>query len=286
MPELSDINYIRELLSRHGFRFSKSLGQNFIIDPTLCPRIAEAGGAGPGVCALEIGPGIGVLTAELARRADRVAAVELDRALLPILEETLGEFDNVDIVSGDALELDLTALAREKFGDAPFVVCANLPYYITSPVIMKLLESRLPAQSVTVMVQKEAALRMTAEPGTRECGAITAAIHYYTRPELLFDVTRNSFIPRPGVDSAVMRLAVLDKPSVAARDEALFFRVVKAAFCQRRKTLANSLSSGLCLPKPECAAAIAAAGLGPNSRAEELSLQKFAELSDEVAALL
>jgi len=285
MPELSDIHYIKELLSRHDFRFSKSLGQNFITDPELCPRIAREGGAEKGVSALEIGPGIGVLTAELAKRADRVVAVELDKALLPILSETLAEHDNVEIVCGDALELDLTALAREKFGDSPFVVCANLPYYITSPLLMRLLESRLPARSITVMVQKEAADRITAAPGTRECGAISAAVRYYSDAVKLFGVPRSSFVPQPGVDSAVMRLTVLGEPSVSVRDEKLFFRVIKAAFGQRRKTLANSLSSGLSLPKAECARAIEASGLGPNARAEELTLPQFAALSEQVAAL-
>lgn len=200
MPELSDIGYIKEILSRHGFHFSKSLGQNFITDHSLCPKMAEESVINGEYCALEIGPGIGVLTKALAKRAKKVVAVELDSALPPILKETLADCDNVEIVEGDALKMDLEALAKEKFGSAPFVVAANLPYYITSPMLMKLLESKLSAESITVMVQKEAAERITAQMGTRLCGAITAAIHYYSTPKKLFDVPRGAFMPMPKVD--------------------------------------------------------------------------------------
>ena len=208
MPTLTDPAVIKELLQRHGFSFSKALGQNFIINPSVCPRMAELGGVAPGVGVLEIGPGFGVLTAELCRRAEKVVAVELDDRLPPILAETLAEFHNVTIVPGDVMELDLSALIAEHFAGMPVVVCANLPYYITSPVIMRLLEQPLPIRSLTVMVQKEAAQRITAAPGTRECGAISAAVWYYSTPKLLFSVSRGSFLPAPAVDSAVIRLDI------------------------------------------------------------------------------
>ena len=188
MPTLTDPAVIKELLQRHGFSFSRALGQNFIINPGVCPKMAELGGAAPGVGVLEIGPGFGVLTAELCRRAEKVVAVELDDRLPPILAETLAEFKNVTIVQGDAMVLDLPALLEEHFAGMPVVVCANLPYYITSPIIMRLLEGPLPIRSLTVMVQKEAAVRITAAPGTRECGAISAAVWYYSTPKLLFPV--------------------------------------------------------------------------------------------------
>ena len=197
MPTLTDPAVIKELLRRHGFSFSRALGQNFIINPAVCPRMAELGGAAPGVGVLEIGPGFGVLTAELARRAEKVVAIELDDRLPPILAETLAEFDNVTIVPGDVLKLELPALLGEHFSGMPVVVCANLPYYITSPVIMRLLEQSLPISSLTVMVQKEAAERITAAPGTRQCGAISAAVWYYSTPRLLFPVSRGSFLPAP-----------------------------------------------------------------------------------------
>lgn len=285
MPELSDINTVREILSRHGVRFSKSLGQNFIVNPELCPRIAEESGAGKGVCALEVGPGIGVLTKELALRAEKVLAIEIDGSLLPVLKETLEGFDNIEILSADVMKLDLKKAVREHFGDMPFVVCANLPYYITSPVLMKLLEENIGAQSITVMVQKEAAKRITALPGTRDCGAITAAIHYYSVPEKLFDVGKGNFVPAPKVDSSVIRLRVRGEPPVEAKSEKQLFKVIRAAFCQRRKTLANSLSSGLGLKKEDVCAALEGCGLSPNSRAEELSLEDFAALAEAICEM-
>lgn len=279
MPDLSDVYVVREILSRHGFRFSKSLGQNFIINPELCPRIAEEGGARKGVCALEVGPGVGVLTKELALRADKVLAIEIDSALPPVLAETLAEFDNVTVLNEDVMKLDLVKTVNENFGEAPFVICANLPYYITSPVLMNLLESGVKAESITVMVQKEAADRITAKPGTRDCGAISAAIWYYSEAEKLFDVKKGNFMPAPKVDSAVIRLKVRGKPAVSTADEKFFFKVIKAAFCQRRKTLLNSLSSGLSVTKPEISAALEKCGLLQTARAEELSLESFAAVA-------
>lgn len=279
-PEsLTDIGAVRELLGRHGFRFSKAMGQNFLINPSVCPRMAEACGARKDSGVLEIGPGIGVLTRELARRASRVAAVELDDRLLPVLAETLAGQDNVRVIRGDAMALDLADLLEEQFPGMPVSVCANLPYYITSPLLMRLLESRLPLETITVMVQKEAAQRLCARPGTRECGAVTLAVHYYAEPQLLFSVSRGSFLPAPNVDSAVIRLRIRPNPPVEVRDEAAMFRLIRAAFGQRRKTLANSLT-GAGLSKAQAAAALDAAAVPPTARAEQLSLEQFAALAD------
>ena len=285
MPELSNINVVREILSRHGFHFSKALGQNFIVNPEVCPRIAYESGVDKDMCALEIGPGIGVLTKELAKRAKRVLAVEIDEALPPVLAETLAEFDNVTVLGADVLKIDVLKTAREHFGDTPFVVCANLPYYITSPILMKLLEEGCGAESIAVMVQKEAAQRIAAKPGTRDCGALTAAIHYYSEPEKLFDVGKNSFVPAPKVDSSVIRLKIRKEPPVSVPDEKYFFKVIRASFGQRRKTLANSVSGGLGLTKDEVLCALERCGLSPTARAEELSLEDFAAFSAALAEI-
>lgn len=285
MPELSNINVVREILSRHGFHFSKALGQNFIVNPEVCPRIAYESGVDKDMCALEIGPGIGVLTKELAKRAKQVLAVEIDEALPPVLAETLAEFDNVTVLGADVLKIDVLKTAREYFGDTPFVVCANLPYYITSPILMKLLEEGCGAESITVMVQKEAAQRIAAKPGTRDCGALTAAIHYYSEPEKLFDVGKNSFVPAPKVDSSVIRLKIRKEPPVSVPDEKYFFKVIRASFGQRRKTLANSVSGGLGFTKDEILCALERCGLSPTARAEELSLEDFAAFSAALAEI-
>ena len=279
MPELSDLTVVEEILRRHGFRFSKSLGQNFIVDPELCPRIAEESGVSPGIGALEIGPGIGVLTKELALRAEKVVAVELDKSLLPVLKETLADFSNVTVINGDVLKLDLKKLVREQFGEMPFVVCANLPYYITSPVIVKLLEEGVGGNGITVMVQKEAAERFGTRPGSRDGNVTTAILHYYSEPAILFDVSRECFVPSPKVDSAVMRFSLREKPPVDVPDEKFFFRVVKASFGQRRKTLSNALSSGLGLSKEELLPVFASCGLSETVRAEALTLTDFANLA-------
>ena len=279
MPTLTDPAVIKELLQRHGFSFSKALGQNFIINPSVCPRMAELGGAAPGVGVLEIGPGFGVLTAELCRRAEKVVAVELDDRLPPILAETLAEFHNVTIVPGDVMELDLSALIAEHFAGMPVVVCANLPYYITSPVIMRLLEQPLPIRSLTVMVQKEAAQRITAAPGTRECGAISAAVWYYRTPKLLFSVSRGSFLPAPAVDSAVIRLDIPPELPADWPPKEDFFAVVRAGFGQRRKTLLNSLSAGLRWEKETTRALLETAGLPENTRAEQVTLEQWKALA-------
>ena len=278
MEQLSNIGVIRDVLSRHGFTFSKSLGQNFLINPAVCPRMAELGGAGPGVGMLEIGAGIGVLTAELAKRADKVVCVEIDTRLLPVLDETLAGYDNIEIVNADVMQVDLSALIAEKFAGMQVAVCANLPYYITSPVIMRLLEQRLPIRSITVMVQKEAAQRLCARPGTREVGAVSIAVRYYSEPKLMFQVSRGSFLPAPDVDSAVIRLDVLPNPAVDAPPEA-FFRVVRAAFSMRRKTLLNCLSGGLGIPKAEADSLLIRAGVPSSARAEQLDLEQFASIA-------
>ncbi len=283
MPQLTDIAYIRGLLARHGFSFSKKLGQNFLINPTVCPRMAEACGASPESGVLEIGPGIGVLTHELAKRAGRVAAVELDARLLPVLAETLAGHDNVTVVPGDVLKLDLHRLLREQFGGMPVAVCANLPYYITSPIVMALLESRLPVESITVMVQKEAAQRLCARPGTRECGAVTLAVAYYAEAERLFDVSRGSFLPAPQVDSSVIRLRVRREPPCAVTDEALLFRLIRTAFGQRRKTLPNALSA--VADKAVLAELLGGLDIPPTVRAEQLTLPQFAGLANALADL-
>lgn len=281
-PRLTDMSYIRSLLERHGFRFSKKLGQNFLINPSVCPRMAEACGCTPETGVLEIGPGFGVLTRELSLRAGKVVAIELDDRLPPVLAETLAGRENVEIVSGDCMKLDLAALLREKFGDRPVAVCANLPYYITSPILMKLLESRLPVTGITVMVQKEAAQRLCARPGTREAGAVTLAVQYYAQAETLFSVSRGSFMPAPNVDSAVIRLTVRPEPPCAVRDEQQLFRLIRAGFGQRRKTLPNSLSAAG-FSRDAIQAALAAGGIAPTARAEELTLEQFAVLSDHLS---
>lgn len=277
---LSDIKVVEKLLKPIGFSFKKSLGQNFLIDPTVCPAMAESA-ADENTGVLEIGPGIGVLTVECAQVAKRVVAIELDTRLKEVLDKTLAEFDNTEVIFGDALKLDLAQLIKEKFDDCDRVaVCANLPYYITSPLIMKLLYSRLPVDSITVMVQKEAADRLCAEVGSREAGAVTAAVAYFAKATQLFTVDRTSFVPPPNVESAVIRLDILKQPPVKVKDEKFFFSLIKSCFAQRRKTLVNTLSNTMNIDKSKVLAAINAIGEEPTVRGETLSLDKLAKLSD------
>lgn len=278
MENLSNLSVIRDIMDRFGFSFSKSLGQNFLVNPSVCPRIAEMGGADEETGVLEIGTGFGVLTHELAKRAKKVVAVELDSRLLPVLDYTLKEHDNVKIVHGDILKVDLAALFQEEFAGMKVVVCANLPYYITSPVIMALLEKRLPISAITVMVQKEAADRLCAPMPSRACGAVTAAVRYYSEPRMLFPVSRGSFTPPPNVDSAVIRLDIRSDLPLDGEEEAQFFALVRGAFSQRRKTLQNNLSSSLGLTKPQVAAALEEIGVKPTARAEELSMEQLLAL--------
>ncbi len=282
MDNLTNINVIKDILSRHGFSFSRTLGQNFLINPSVCPKIAEMGNAQKGWGVLEIGAGVGVLTRELALRADKVVSVEIDGRLIPVLEETLADCGNVTVINEDVMKADLAAITAEHFPGLKVAVCANLPYYITSPIILNLLESRLPIECITVMVQKEAGVRLCAEPGTREAGAVSAAVRYYAEPKMLFNVSRGSFMPAPNVDSCVIRLDIKKDPPVKVSDEKLYFRVVRGAFSQRRKTLVNSLSSALGIPKAEAAEAIKAAGLPENIRPEQLALEDFAAVSERL----
>ena len=277
---LTDLSVIRDLCARYDFSLSKGFGQNFIINPGVCPRIAEASGIGPGWGALEIGPGIGVLTEQLAERADKVVSVEVDTRLQPLLAETMAGHPNFKLVLGDVLKVDLAALLKAEFPGLPVAVCANLPYYITSPILMRLLEERLPIRSITVMVQKEAAQRLCAAPGTRQAGAISYAVAYYAAPELLFTVQPGSFYPAPKVTSAVIRLTLHDTPPVqpANGDERGLFRLIRAAFSQRRKTAANAVAAGLGLPKPRVTAALQAAGLDARLRPEQLTLADYCAL--------
>lgn len=284
--ELTNIGTIRELFLRHGFSFTKSLGQNFLINPSVCPKIAELGLEGADdpseVCALEIGTGVGVLTRELAMRYKKVVAVEIDTKLKPILEETLADFDNVQIVFADVMETDLAAIISEKLGGAETAVCANLPYYITSPVIMRVLESRLPVRSMTVMVQKEAADRLCAAPGTRECGAVSYAVRYYSTPKLMFRVNRGSFMPSPNVDSAVIRMEIGQKNTLPEDKEKLLFRLIRAGFSQRRKQLVNPLSGELHKSKEELSALFGQLGIRPTARAEELTLEDYIKVAQNI----
>ncbi len=282
MKNLSDANVIKDIMTRHGFSFSKSLGQNFIIDPTVCPRIAEESGIDKNTGVIEIGSGIGVLTAELAKRAAKVVCIELDKRLLPVLEETLGEFDNITVINADVLKVDLHKIIEEQFGSMKVAVCANLPYYITSPIIMMLLESHLPIESVTVMVQREAADRLCADVGSRDAGAVTVAVDYYAKAQKLFNVSRGSFMPSPNVDSAVIKLDIRDEPAVKVEDEQKFFRLVKSAFGQRRKTAVNSISSGMGIPKEQVSAALERAGFDKNVRAEIFTMNDFMRLCKEL----
>ena len=277
--DLCSINEIKALLARHGFRFSKSMGQNFLIQSWVPQDIAAASGAGEGTGVLEVGPGIGPLTRELAKRADKVVSVELDRALLPILEETLAGCPNAEVCPGDILKTDIPALAAEKFSGLTPLACANLPYNITTPAITALIEAGC-FQTITVMIQREVARRICAAPGTPDYGAFSVFCQYHTRPELLFDVPPECFLPAPKVTSSVLRMTPCPPPE-EVDDEAHFFRVVRAAFAQRRKTLVNSLSASLggTLSKEAISTAVSDCGLPENIRGERLSISDFAALS-------
>lgn len=285
MENLSNISVIRDILERHNFTFSKALGQNFLINPSVCPKIAEMGNAKKGFGIIEIGTGIGVLTNELAKRADKVVAIEIDSRLLPVLEETLAEYDNVKVINADVMEVDLHKLIEEEFQGMKVAVCANLPYYITSPILMMLLEERLPIKSVTVMVQKEAGTRLCAGMGTRDMGAVTVAINYFSTPKILFNVSRGSFMPSPNVDSCVVRFDINEKTPEGVTDEKFFFKTARGAFSQRRKTLANSVSSAMKIDKQTVIKAIELSGLDTNVRPEKLSMSEFIGFSENLKKL-
>ena len=280
MDVLTNRSVIKDIMEKNGFTFKKSLGQNFIVNPSICPRIAEMGGVTSEMGVIEVGAGIGVLTAELAQRAKKVLCIEIDDRLFPVLNETLKDFDNIKLVHNDILKVDLPKLIEEEFEGMDVCVCANLPYYITSPIIMNLLEQNLPIKSITVMVQKEAADRICAEPGTRECGAISAAISYYSKPEVLFKVSKGSFMPPPNVDSAVIKLTLRHNDKINVQNESLMFKIVRGAFSQRRKTILNTLSSSMGVSKEDTANIIESVGLATNLRAEALTLSDYAALTE------
>ncbi len=280
---LCDRREIEALLSRHGFRFSRALGQNFLIEEWVARDIADACGADGHTGVLEIGPGIGPLTAELAKRAGKVASVELDRRLYGVLAETMAGFDNFTLIPGDVMEMDLPALVAEHFPGLRPVLCANLPYNITTPVLTKCVESRC-FDSLTVLIQKEVAQRICAAPGTADYGAFTLLMQYYTAPELLFTVPNTCFLPAPKVTSAVIHCPVRKAPPVEVCSEAALWRTVRAGFALRRKTLVNSLQTGYSLPKERLAEIAAGCGLTPDVRGERLSLADYARLTNALAA--
>lgn len=281
--QLTDINTIKSLLARHGFKFSKGLGQNFLCDPDVPAAIAHGAGITPDACVMEVGPGIGTLSAELAKLAHKVVAVELDSRLPAILKETMRGCDNFGIVEGDILKTNIPKLCSEHFPpNAPVLAVANLPYYITSPAISALIDSGC-FKSITVMVQREVAMRMCAAPGTRDYGAFSVYIAYHTAPRIILDVPSDCFIPAPKVDSAVVRMDVLDKPPVDTDSQKLFF-VIKAAFSQRRKTLLNCLASAMGgkMGKAEIQQLLADCGFDANIRGETLGLVAFAQIAEKL----
>lgn len=283
MGQLTDIGYIKYLLEKNGTRTKKGLGQNFLVNPTVAPRMAESCIANGAKCVLEIGCGIGVLTKELSEVAEKVVCVEIDQTLFPILDETLAGCENVEIVHGDIMKTDIPALIGKKFGNNPVSVCANLPYYITSPVMMKLIEEQYRFESLTLMVQKEFAERITAAPGTSEYGALTVSAAYRAQSEILFGVNAGSFLPKPKVDSAVIKLKPYKTPPVEVVDENIFFRLIKASFSQRRKILANSVSS-VC-DKATVLKALDSMNISQTIRGEALSVEQFAQLSNKIFSL-
>jgi 16S rRNA (adenine1518-N6/adenine1519-N6)-dimethyltransferase len=272
------------ILQKYDFHFSKKLGQNFLIDDHVMDRIIKGAGISRDDCALEIGPGIGTMTQFLGENAGKVIAVELDKKLIPILEDTLSEFDNITVINDDILKTDITALAKEYNGGRPMKVVANLPYYITTPIIMELLEKRAPIESLTVMVQKEVALRMQAKPGSKDYGALSLAVQYYSHPYIVANVPSNCFMPRPNVDSAVIRLDIKNRPDESVKDERFMFAIIKAAFAQRRKTLVNAVSSvgELGIGKEKITEALLSIGKSASVRGETFSVAEFALLSDEL----
>ena len=271
-----------EVLQKYHFNFQKKFGQNFLIDTHVLEKIMNAAQISKDDCVVEVGPGIGTMTQYLAERAGHVVAVEIDKALIPILSDTLSAYDNVEVINEDILKVDLNRLVQEKNGGRPIKVVANLPYYITTPIIMGLFESHVPLQSITIMVQKEVADRMQVGPGTKDYGALSLAVQYYAKPEIVANVPPNCFIPRPNVGSAVIRLTRHKEMPVEVKDSALMFKIIRASFNQRRKTLQNGLGNAPELPytKEQIAAAIAEMGLTPTIRGEALSLAQFAQLSD------
>ena len=286
MSQLCEIGYIKGLLSRHGFGFSKALGQNFLCAPHVPVSIAEGAGIGADTCVLEVGPGIGTLSYELCKLAKSVVAIELDKRLPDILAETMAQYNNFSIVQGDVLKLDIPQIVHEQFGDSPVVACANLPYYITTPAIAALIDANC-FETITVMVQKEVAKRICARHNTADYGAFTLYVNYYTEPKIILDVPAGCFIPAPRVDSAVLRMDIRKKPAIGVQDEKLFFQVVKAAFAQRRKTLANCINAAFpTITKDQVAQMLTAMELSPTIRGEALSMEEMGKLADQLKELL
>lgn len=283
MAELTDLGVIRALCEKYDFSLSKDFGQNFIVNPGLPGKIVDASGIDARYGVVEIGPGIGVLTRELARRAKKVVSIEVDERLAPLLAETMVGFENFTLVMQDVLKADLCALIERELPGMPVAVCANLPYYITSPIVMKLLSSRLPIESLTVMVQKEAAARLAAAPGTRASSAISCAVSYYAHSRMAFTAAPGSFYPAPKVTSAVVHMDIRPEPAVHVEDEEAYFALIRAAFGQRRKTAANAIAAGLGLPKEQVNAALAAAGFDLRVRPEALTLEDFAAIQRQLA---
>lgn len=280
--ELTSPKVIKQIAEQFDFGFSKGLGQNFLLDPQVLDKIADAADIDDGV--LEVGPGFGVLTKRLCETGKKVVSVEIDKRLIPVLDYTLAEFDNVKIIEKDILKTDVKALIDEEFGGKRISVAANLPYYITTPIITKLIEEKLPIKNIVVMVQKEVAERIASKPGKKDYGAISVLCQYYTNPRLVTIVPKDSFYPAPKVDSAVLCMEVQDKPNVDVLDEKLFFRVVKAAFAQRRKTLLNCLSSGFSCGKESLSDLLIGVGIEPTVRGEKLGLSEFAKIADALKA--
>lgn len=277
---LANYETLRKILQSEGFSLKKSLGQNFLVDPTVCPRMAKSA-CDKNTGVLEIGPGAGVLTRELCSEAKRVVCVELDEKLRPVLKKTLADKDNVEVIFGDAMKLDLEKLIKDKFSDCERIaVCANLPYYITSPIIMMLLESRLKIDNITVMVQKEAAERLCATVGDRQAGAVTVAVNYFAKSEILFKVLRDSFMPPPNVDSAVIQLKLRQEPEIKVLNEKEFFRFVKACFAQRRKTLVNTVSASMGISKDLLREALRQINLPETVRSESLKMEELCAISN------
>ena len=276
MEKLSNPQRTIEVIKKYEFCFQKKFGQNFLIDGHVLDKIIAGAGVTKDDMVLEIGPGIGTMTQYLAEAAGKVVAVEIDRNLLPILQETLADYGNVKVIHADVLSLDLEKLVQEENGGSPIKVVANLPYYITTPIIMALFEQHVPLANVTVMVQKEVAARMKSGPGSKDYGALSLAVQYYAEPYIVANVPCNCFMPRPNVDSAVIRLTRYEEPPVQVKDEKMLFKIIRASFNQRRKTLQN----GLNFTKDQIAAAIAEAGFSPSVRGEALTLEQFAKLTD------
>lgn len=278
--DLWNIKTIKYLFDKYNCNFKKSLGQNFLVSKWVCPKMVEMAGVDEKSGVLEIGPGVGVLTVELAKKANKVVAIEIDEKLIPLLGETLSDYNNVEVIKGDVLKIDLHKIIEEKLSNQDVIVCANLPYYITSPIIMYLLESKLPIKSITIMVQKEVARRIVAKERTRDISVLSLAIQYYSEPTILFDVASGNFNPQPDVDSSVINLKLRSQPAVKVKSEKLFFKVISSAFAQRRKTAVNSIANSLGLKKDFVINLFENIGIDLNKRSENLSMEEFGRISD------